>query len=228
MGSLLIVSTPIGNLKDISLRAIESLEQAGVVLCEDTRKTGMLLKHLEIEAKKLVSFFEGNEERKIPEIIEWLKQGRDVALVSSAGTPLVSDPGFKLVRECVKEEIKVIPIPGASAVLAGLVVAGLPTDKFVFLGFLPKKQGKKEKLFKKAIETEMTVVFYESPFRILKTLEMLKTFRLHPHSGVGIEKVVIGRELTKKFEEVLRGTPEELIEELGDKKIKGELVVIIR
>ena len=108
------------------------------------------------------------------------------------------------------------------------MVAGLPTDKFVFLGFLPKKQGKKEKLFKKAIETEMTVVFYESPFRILKTLEMLKTFRLHPHSGVGIEKVVIGRELTKKFEEVLRGTPEELIEELGDKKIKGELVVIIR
>lgn len=214
------MSTPIGNLGDITLRAIEVLKSAEVILCEDTRKTGQLLKHLEIEKKQLISFYEESEEQRITRVIELLKQGKEVALVSSAGTPLISDPGFKLVRECVRNEIKVVPVPGASALLAGLVIAGLPTDKFVFLGFLPKKGGKKEKLLQKAIETEMTVIFYESPFRILKTLEVLRTF--HP----GME-CVIGRELTKKFEEVLRGTPTELLEKLGNKKVKGELVMMI-
>ena len=224
MGSLYIVSTPIGNLKDITLRALEVLFEVDVVLAEDTRKTGQLLSIYkeDRQSPKMVSFYEENEEGRIVQVIEWLKEGQDVALVSDAGTPLVSDPGFKLVRECVKEEIKVVPVPGASALLAGLVVAGLPTDKFVFLGFLPKKSGKKEKVLSKALESEMTVVFYESPFRILKTLKTLRDY----HSGV-VMKVVIGRELTKKFEEVMRGTPEELIEKIGDKKIKGELVVMV-
>ena len=176
MGSLFIVSTPIGNLGDISQRALDALSSVDVVLAEDTRKTGMLLQRLGITAKKLVSYFEANEESKTDTVIEWLTDGLDIALVSSAGTPLISDPGFKLVRKCADNNIKVIPIPGASAVLAGLVVSGLPTDKFVFLGFLPKKQGKKEKLLDKALKIGVTVVFYESPFRILKTLELLKTF----------------------------------------------------
>ncbi len=220
MSSLFIVSTPIGNLSDITLRAIETLSKVGVILCEDTRKTGLLLKHHEITKKELVSFYEENEKSKISFVIDRLKQGEDIALVSSAGTPLISDPGFKLVRECVKHEIRVIPIPGASALLACLVVSGLAIDKFMFLGFLPKKQGKKEKLLKKALDSKMTIVFYESPFRILKTLELLKSF----HSRT---ECVIGRELTKKFEEILRGTPEDLLEELSSKKIKGEIVVVV-
>ncbi len=223
MGSLYIVSTPIGNLKDITLRALEILFEVDVVLAEDTRKTGQLLSFYKEDRQtpKMVSFYEENEESRKEQVIEWLKEGQDVALVSDAGTPLLSDPGFKLVRECVSQEINVVPVPGASAILAGLVVAGLPTDKFVFLGFLPKKSGKKEKLLSKTIASELTVIFYESPFRIVKTLEEL--------SKINDEmRVVMGRELTKKFEEVMRGTPSELIEKIGGKKVKGELVVLVK
>lgn len=220
MGTLFIVSTPIGNLQDLSFRAIEILKSVEVVLAEDTRKTGLLLLHFGIKAKQLVSYFEANEEMKMNQVIEWLENGKDIALVSSAGTPLISDPGFKLVRECKAKNIKVVPIPGASALLALLVASGLPTDKFIYLGFLPKKQGKKEKLLEKAIKLEMTTIFYESPFRIIKTLEMLNTFR----SGT---ECVIGRELTKKFEEIIKGKPAQLLDKLKNKKIKGELVVAI-
>ena len=223
MGGLYIVSTPIGNRKDISLRALEVLSEVEIVLCEDTRKTGQLLNHFKIKSK-LVSYFEENEYKRIPEVIEWLKQGKKIALVSNAGTPLISDPGFKLVRECVKENISVLSIPGASAILAGLVISGLPTNSFTFLGFLPKKQGKKEKIIEKVKQIQeiltQTVVFYESPFRIVKTLQMLK-------GKMPEAQVVIGRELTKKFEEMIRGTPDELIKKLGDKKVKGELVVMV-
>jgi len=228
MGSLYIVSTPIGNRGDISLRALEILSKVELILCEDTRKTGILLKGYEESQGKtfkarLISFYEENEEKRIPQVIDWLKQGKEMALVSNSGTPLVSDPGFKLVRECVREKIPVSPIPGPSALLAGLVISGLPTDKFMFLGFLPKKQGKKEKLLEKVKEVQeilpQTIIFYESPFRIVKTLKMLE--QILPEA-----KVVIGRELTKKFEEVERGTARELIEKFGDKKIKGELVVM--
>lgn len=217
------MSTPIGNLKDITLRALEILFEVDVVLAEDTRKTGQLLSFYKEDRQtpKMVSFYEENEESRKEQVIEWLKEGQDVALVSDAGTPLLSDPGFKLVRECVSQEINVVPVPGASAILAGLVVAGLPTDKFVFLGFLPKKSGKKEKLLSKTIASELTVIFYESPFRIVKTLEEL--------SKINDEmRVVMGRELTKKFEEVMRGTPSELIEKIGGKKVKGELVVLVK
>jgi len=228
MGSLYIVSTPIGNRGDISLRALEVLGKVELILCEDTRKTGLLLKGYEESQGKtfkarLISFYEENEEKRMPQVIDWLKQGKEIALVSNSGTPLVSDPGFKLVRECIREKISVFSIPGSSALLAGLVISGLPTDKFMFLGFLPKKQGKKEKLLEKVREIQnflaQTIIFYESPFRIVKTLKTLE--QILPEA-----KVVIGRELTKKFEEVERGTAKELIEKFGDKKIKGELVVM--
>jgi len=228
MATLYIVSTPIGNRGDISLRALEVLFKVEVILCEDTRKTGLLLEHYRQTQKltgkpDLISFYEENEEKRIPQVIGWLKAGKDVALVSNSGTPLVSDPGFKLVRECVGKNISVFPIPGASALLAGLVISGLPTDKFIFLGFLPKKQGKKEKLLEKARQIQeilpQTVVFYESPFRIVKTLNLLA-------EKMPEARVVVGRELTKKFEEVERGKPAELVKKWGDKKIKGELVVM--
>jgi len=213
-------------MKDISLRALEVLFSVDVILCEDTRKSGMLLEHYKEYSndpdKKpgLMSFYQGNEDRKMNHIIELLKEGKDVALISNSGTPLLSDPGFKLVRECVREKIEVIPIPGASALLAGLVVSGLPMDKFLFLGFLPKKQGKKRKVLEDLKGKNMTTIFYESPFRIKKTLEMID--ELLPESNI-----VIARELTKKFEETMRGTAKELIAKLGDKKVKGELTVVM-
>ena len=211
------MSTPIGNRQDITLRALEIFTKLDYLLCEDTRKTKQLLDFYQIKPLPiLVSFYEPVEEQKIPEVIVWLKAGKSVGLVTNAGTPLISDPGFKLVRECVKENIQVVPIPGASALLAALVVSGLPTDKFTFLGFLPKKVGKKEKLLK---EAKYTVIAYESPYRIIKTLELLQ--KLMPE-----KQVVICRELTKKFEEVVRGRPEELLEKMRDRKIKGEIVLM--
>ena len=217
MAEIYIVSTPIGNRQDITLRALEIFTKLDYLLCEDTRKTKQLLDFYQIKPLPiLVSFYEPVEEQKIPEVIVWLKAGKSVGLVTNAGTPLISDPGFKLVRECVKENIQVVPIPGASALLAALVVSGLPTDKFTFLGFLPKKVGKKEKLLK---EAKYTVIAYESPYRIIKTLELLQ--KLMPE-----KQVVICRELTKKFEEVVRGKPEELLEKMRDRKIKGEIVLM--
>jgi len=229
MASLYIVSTPIGNKNDISLRALEVISRVDCLLCEDTRKTGMLLggyleRKLISNKPQLVSFFEANEKSKIPEVIEWLKEGKEVGLVSNAGTPLISDPGFKLVRECVGQEIKVVSIPGASALLAGLVVSGLPINNFMFLGFLPKKQGKKEKLLEKVRQVNevlpQTIVFYESPFRVVKSLELLD--KIIPEA-----KIVIGRELTKRFEEIYRGTVNEVLDKFKEKKIKGELVVMM-
>lgn len=219
MGRLYIVSTPIGNIKDISIRAIEVLSQVDLILCEDTRRTGSLLKKLKINRPRFLSFYEENEEKRIMQVIRKLIEGQQIALVSSAGTPLLSDPGFKLVRECVKQKINLVSVPGPSALLAGLVISGLPMDKFMFLGFLPKKRGKKTRLLEtvfKAVEfMPQTVIFYESPFRILKTLRLLND--LVPDANL-----VIGRELTKQFEEVLRGKPGELIKQIEDRKLKGE------
>lgn len=217
MAEIYIVSTPIGNRRDITLRALDIFTKLDYLLCEDTRKTKQLLDFYKIKPLPiLVSFYEPVEEQKIPQVISWLREGKNVGLVTNAGTPLISDPGFKLVRECVKENIQVVSIPGASALLAALVVSGLPTDKFTFLGFLPKKAGKKEKLLK---EAKYTVIAYESPYRIIKTLELLQ--KLMPE-----KQVVICRELTKKFEEVVRGKPEELLEKMRDRKIKGEIVLM--
>jgi 16S rRNA (cytidine1402-2'-O)-methyltransferase len=235
MGILYIVSTPIGNRQDITLRAVEVLFNVEVILCEDTRKTRNLLalyktsdpigsKFVKGWKGKLISYYEENEAKRTAQVIDWLKQGKKIALVSNAGTPLISDPGFKLVRECVRQGIEVSPIPGASALLAGLVVSGLPINNFMFLGFLPKKSGKKKHLFEElqAILSikAMTIVFYESPYRIQKTIQLIKEY--FPDS-----EMVIARELTKKFEELIRGTPSELLQQWQDKKIKGELVVML-
>lgn len=224
MGRLYLVSTPIGNRDDISLRALKVLFEVNLILAEDTRKTGQLLKlyHPELVHPPLLSFFEGNEQQRLPEIIERLRQGESIALVSNAGTPLVSDPGFKLVRETILAGHEVIPIPGASAVLAALVGSGLPPDKHLFLGFLPKKQGKKEKLLQTVLELKsklpQTVIFYESPFRLKKTLDLLAKLAPEIH-------LVLAKELTKKFEAWFRGTAAEILAKLP-KTLKGEWVVL--
>lgn len=229
MAQLYIVSTPIGNRKDISLRALEVFESLDYLLAEDTRKTGLLLDYYRQEGlltnrPQLISFYEANEEQRMAEVMRLLKNNKNVGLVSNSGTPLISDPGFKLVRSCIEQKIEVIAVPGASAILTGLVISGLPTDKFMFLGWLPKKPGKKEKLLnniKQILEIlPQTAVFYESPFRVVKTLEMIK--KVIPGA-----EIIIGRELTKKFEEVIRGSAKELIDLLKDKKLKGEIVVMI-
>jgi len=221
LGKLCLVATPIGNLKDITLRAIDILSSVDVIVCEDTRKTGLLLKKLEIDNNpQLLSYYEENEAGRIPQIISLLKLGKNVALVSNAGTPTISDPGFKLVRECIKENINVEAIPGASAVLSALIVSGLPTDKFIFLGFLPKKEGKRKKILEK-LEKDTTTIIYVSPYRLVKRLEELKSL-------FGDIEVVVCRELTKMHEEVKRDKISDLLSYFGKKKIKGEITLCFK
>ncbi len=221
MNKLYLVSTPIGNLKDITLRAIDTLSSVDVIACEDTRKTGLLLKKLEIKNNpQLLSYYEENELKRIPEIISLLKSEKSVALVSNAGTPTISDPGFKLVRECIKEGIKIEAIPGASAILSALVISGLSTNKFIFLGFLPKKEGKRRKILEK-LEKDVTTIVYVSPYRLIKRLEELKSL-------FGDIEVVVCRELTKIYEEVKRDRISDLLSYFGKKKIKGELTLCFK
>jgi 16S rRNA (cytidine1402-2'-O)-methyltransferase len=217
-GKLYIVSTPIGNLKDITLRAIETLNEVDFILCEDTRVSSILLKQYNI-IKQLISFNAVSEIKKIPSIIERLKSGQSYALVSDSGTPAISDPGIRLVSEAVKNNIEVISIPGATALIAALTISGLPTDSFVFEGFLPQKKGRQKKLGELS-EEERTIVLYESSHRIIKLIEELVQY--FPERFV-----VVCRELTKKFEESWRGYPAELKEKLNEKIIKGEFVVVI-
>ena len=217
-GKLYIVSTPIGNLKDITLRAIETLNEVDFILCEDTRVTSVLLKQYNI-IKQLISFNAVSEIKKIPLIIERLQNGQSYALVSDAGTPAISDPGIRLVSEAIKEGIQVITIPGATALIAALTVSGLPTDSFVFEGFLPQKKGRQKKL-KELSEEERTIVVYESSHRILKLIDELVEYFPERY-------VVVCRELTKKFEETWRGYPTELKEKMNERTIKGEFVVVI-
>ncbi len=219
MGILYIVATPIGNLDDITIRALEILKKVDYILCEDTRKTKVLLDHYKID-KKLISYHQHSKITKIDYIVNSLTEGKNLALVSDAGTPGISDPGRKLVEAVEKiNKIKIVPIPGPSAIITALSVSGLNTDKFVFLGFLPTKKGR-ETIFREIAEEEKTVVFYESVHRILKTLESL---------NVGNRKVVVCRELTKMFEEIIRGSSEDALNyfENNKDKIKGEFVVII-
>jgi 16S rRNA (cytidine1402-2'-O)-methyltransferase len=221
--SLYIVSTPIGNLQDITLRAIEVLKTVDIIACEDTRKIGLLLQNLKIPRRgKLVSYYEENETKRIPQIISELKNGKSVALVSNAGTPTISDPGFKLVRECVAQNIKVIPIPGPSAVLASLVASGFPTDKFLFLGYLPKKELRRKKLLErvKKIPFSCTLIFFESPKRIKKLLKEIQLI-------FGEIDLVLARELTKVFEEFLRGKPTNILKILEENPPKGEITVLL-
>ncbi len=217
-GSLYIVSTPIGNLKDITLRAIETLKEVDFIICEDTRVTSILLKHYDIH-KELVSMNAQSESRKIPHLIERINKGESGALVSDAGTPSISDPGIRLISEAIKNNINVVPIPGASAVITALSISGLPTDSFVFEGFLPNKKGRMTKL-KQLANEDRTIVIYESTYRIEKLLKEFSEFMPE-------RIIVICRELTKKFEEVRRGYPKELLESFGESVNKGEFVVVI-
>jgi len=205
MGTLYIVATPIGNREDLSPRAKRILESVSVVLCEDTRHTGLLIKN------RLLSFYEETEDKRIPEIIELFKTS-DVALVSDAGTPLISDPGFRLVRECIKRKIPVVSIPGPSAVLAALTSSGLPPDKFLFLGFFDKKNIS-------YIQKEFTTIFYCAPHKLLRNLTDLK-------DAVGDIDIVLARELTKMHEELWRGKISEALEYF--KTPQGEFVLLFR
>jgi 16S rRNA (cytidine1402-2'-O)-methyltransferase len=216
---LYIVSTPIGNLKDITLRAIDTLREVDLILAEDTRRTSILLREYMIKDKKMVSYNDINKTRKTKEVIELLKQGKDVALVSDSGTPGISDPGFYLVREAIKYNIDISPIPGPTAIISALVCSGLPTDKFGFFGFLPKKESKKREVFEWISKMEnLTFIYYESPHEIIKTLRLMNEI-------IPDKNIVIARELTKKFEEFIRGKVKEVYQKV--KKIKGEIVLVI-
>lgn len=215
---LIVVPTPIGNLEDITLRAINALRTCDIVLAEDTRTSGFLLKHLEI-TKPLYSFHAFNEHQTVEKWLQKLQEGAVIALVSDAGTPGISDPGFLMIRACVQANIPVECLPGATAFVPALVKSGLPCDRFVFEGFLPKKKGKHTLLTQLAEETR-TMIFYESPFRVLGTLEdFLKYF--------GERKVSVSRELTKHFEETINGTLSELVAHFTKKTAKGEFVIVV-
>lgn len=216
---LYIVSTPIGNLEDITLRALRVLKEADFVVCEDTRHTGLLLQHFQIDARFL-SYHEHNKLQRTPELLEMLRQGKTLALASDAGTPGISDPGFYLIRAAIEKGHAVHPVPGASALLSALVVSGLPSDHFVFEGFLPKRDGRKLKRLNALTGQERTMVFFESPHRVAKTLgQFLDVF--------GDRRMVLARELTKKFEEAIRGRISEVIAELERRPLKGEMVLMV-
>ncbi len=218
---LYIVATPIGNLEDISLRALRILKEVDFVLCEDTRVTKILLDKYEIKTPT-ISYFQHSGLAKVKQIIELLKDGKNLALVSDAGTPGISDPGNKLIELVLEElpDLRIEPIPGACAAIAALSISGLPTDKFVFYGFLPHKKGK-ETILKEIINNKFTSVFYESTYRILKTLDKLKDL------GMGDKQVIVCRELTKKFETIYRGNIEQVLNQLNNDTTKGEFVVIV-
>lgn len=223
-GKLYVIATPIGNLEDITLRAIRVLKEVDLILAEDTRVTRKLLNHYDIKTPT-ESYHSKSKLSKVDKILNLLEEGKQLALVSDAGTPTISDPGVILVskiKEKFGDDVSVIPIPGPSAVTAALSVSGVPASEFLFLGFLPHKKGR-EKLFKEIAESKRTVAFYESPHRILKTLQSLKDHLDQKQT------VVIGRELTKIFEEIISGTPEELLNyfEKHKEKVKGEFVVIV-
>ena len=219
-GTLYIVATPIGNLRDISLRAIETLKAVDVIACEDTRQTAKLLQRHEIR-KSLVSLHEHNERQRTPELLERLKAGASIALVSDGGTPLISDPGWWLVRQAINEGVPVSWIPGPTALIGALALSGLPTDRFVFEGFLPAKPGARRKRLEALKGESRTVVLYESPHRLMKTLrEIAEVF--------GDAPAAVSRELTKMFEDVNRGTISELIAHFERRAPRGELVIVFQ
>ena len=218
-GTLYLVATPIGNLEDITLRAIRTLKECDVIAAEDTRRTGQLLSHLGI-SKQMLSYFQHNEARRTVEIVERLRRGERVALVSDAGTPGISDPGERIVKAALSAGFRVEPVPGPSAVIAALIASGLTTDEWHFVGFLPHKSGQRRTELERLKQVPGTLVLYESPYRIEKLLGELS--ELLPE-----RTVVLAREVTKKFEEFLRGRPAELIAATSQRKLKGEFVVLI-
>ena len=219
MSKLYLVPTPIGNLKDITLRALEILESVDHILTEDTRKTSVLLAHYNIR-KKMLSHHKFNEHKTADKIITQLKNGKTIALVSDAGTPGISDPGYLIVNKCIENNIEVECLPGATALIPALINSGLPCDTFCFEGFLPQKKGR-QKVLQQLAEEKKTMVFYESPFRLHKTLkQFIEVFGAN-------RKVSFSRELTKIYEETIRGTLEEVAEYFSAKVIKGEIVIVL-
>lgn len=217
---LYLVPTPVGNLEDITFRAIRILKEVDIILAEDTRTSAPLLKHFGID-KKVYAHHQHNEHKALHEIIRFLKEGKTVALISDAGTPAISDPGFLLVREAIKQQLEVSCLPGATAFVPALVNSGLPTDSFVFEGFLPVKKGRQTKL--KSLSNEnRTMVFYESPHRLIKTLEEFDTYFGHER------RISVSREISKIYEETIRGTILEVTEHFKNNLIKGEFVICVQ
>ena len=219
MSKLFIVPTPIGNLGDITFRAVETLKTVDLILAEDTRTSSKLLKHYEVDSK-LESYHMHNEHQRLKAIISKIIGGKTIALISDAGTPSISDPGFLLIRDCIKHNIQVECLPGATALITALVISGIPSDKFLFEGFLPTKKGRTKRL-KELVDEKKTIVFYESPYRILKTLKDFSDY-------FGTENnISISRELTKIYEETFRGTVKESIIHFEKNKPKGEFVLVL-
>jgi len=219
MSKLYLVPTPIGNLGDITFRAIEVLKEVDLVLAEDTRKSGILLNHYQI-SKPVHSHHKFNEHRTLESLIQRLMGGTSMALISDAGTPGISDPGFLLVRACIEQEIEVETLPGPTAFVPALINSGLPCDRFIFEGFLPQKKGRQKRLSELSTE-KRTIILYESPFRLNKTL-----LQIAEHFGPG-RKASVSRELTKIHEENVRGTLEEVIQHFSNETVKGEIVIIV-
>ncbi|MGI6225973.1 MAG: 16S rRNA (cytidine(1402)-2'-O)-methyltransferase [Peptococcales bacterium] len=219
-GRLFLCGTPIGNLKDITLRVLETLQEVDLVACEDTRQTLKLLTHFSI-SKPVTSYFEHNKKYKGEKIVAELLAGKDVALVSDAGMPGVSDPGQELVQDCIERGIEVIVLPGPVAAITGLVISGLSTERFAFEGFIPRNNKEKQDFFQRLVNEERTLIFYESPHRLLATLEVMETF-------FGNRQMAACRELTKKFEEVVRGTISDVLKYFQEKKVKGEFTLVVQ
>ena len=219
MGKLYICATPIGNLEDITLRALKTLKEVDLIACEDTRRTKILLDKYGI-SKPLTSYHKFNIKQKDRTILSMIKQGKDIALVSDAGMPGISDPGEELIKEAIEEGILVVPIPGPSAFVSALAASGLSTGKFIFQGFLPPKKSERAGMLKKIMGEDATLVFYEAPHRILETLEDIKDV-------LGERRAVLAREITKKFEEFIRGSISELIAKFRSVKPKGEFVIVV-
>src|SRR5574337_516603 len=218
-GTLFVVATPIGNLEDLSFRAVRVLREVKVIACEDTRHTRLLLQRYAI-ATPLVSYHEHNERARTPELVRRLQAGESVALVSDAGTPLLSDPGFTLIREAIAAGVPVVPIPGPSAITVALSAAGLPTDRFVFLGFLPRRSAERRRVLEAVQTIPWTLVLFEAPTRVEATLKDLQAI-------LGERPVAVLRELTKRFEEILRGTLTEVIAQAQGRRLRGEVTVVV-
>lgn len=221
LGKLYLVGTPIGNLEDITLRAMRTLKEVDLIAAEDTRRTGKLLQHLQIDTPQ-ISYHEHNHNSRIPELVSHLKQGKNIALVTDAGMPSISDPGYKLVREAIATQIKVIPIPGGTAVISALAASGLPTDRFIFEGFLPQKDQDRQARLELLRNETRTIVFYEAPHRLVTTLKDLVT-------ALGTREIVLGREITKIHEEFWRGSITEAIALYTElRQPKGEYTLVVR
>lgn len=218
-GKLYVVSTPIGNLEDITLRALRILKEVDLIAAEDTRRTRKLLNHYHLKTP-LTSYFEHSGLKKAQSLVSQLMKGKDIAIVSEAGTPAISDPGYRLTHLAIENHIDVIPIPGATALIAAVSVSGLPTDRFIFEGFIPRKSGKRRSFFSSLIDQPKTLIFYESPRRLLSSLTDLREV-------MGDRHIVVARELTKMYEEIIRGKVSEVTAGLKEKSIRGEITLLV-